>query len=1156
MHGIRDAIFATPGWLQHEEAVLNTFRKTTFRATLIAATLAALPLGANAAGLGRISVLSALGQPLRAEIELTATADELASMTAGVAPASAFKEANIAFSPVLGNVNMTVARRGKRAVVQLTSAQAVNDPFLDVLVELNWASGRLLREYTFLLDPPGMPASAASTGVTSAPVREPRAAAARPISAQAPAQSASESAGESSSDSTYRVRRGDTLNKIAGQYKPASVSMDQMLIALYRENREAFIDDNINRLKAGVILNVPGAQQVGDVPRSEAREQVVAHAADFAAYRRRVATRVAQTAAEQAADTEQRSSGRITPLVEEAAQPAETSTDQVRISRTDSAETPAATDGGAAAASNRLQALEEDLVARDKALQEANERLALLEKNITELQQLVEMKSENLAALQQQASPTAPATPGAPAPANVVPPETASTAEAAPDAGEKPADMAAPTPAATESDAAPAASAAEQDALDKELKDLIGTGEGDTAETEEAVGASAPPVAEAPTEEAGAAPTPPVAATAPPTPEPQPGFLEELASNPNALYGGGAALVLLLGYGLYRSRKNRNGALDDTAAASEMPSEQNSVFGATGGQSVDTGNSSLIQTDFSQSGLSAIDADEGVDPVAEADVYMAYGRDAQAEEILLDATKADPARTAIHLKLLEIYAQRKNLQQFETTATELYSVSGGQGEDWDKAVEMGRKLDPDNPLFLKKPVAAETPATPDSAAAEPVDIKPAADVKPAATDEKGGFKAPGSDAGAKLATAALAAGAAAAAGVAVSKDEKKPEQKPVADAPSPAGVDAAPTAAASEAPATDSKAAAFDEPLDFSGAVPDADTPSPSQLKDTWAIPGELNEYTNSEHDADVGKEAPKKAADAATPAINAADLDFDLDEADGAKADSASEAAKKAVAQVDAEGFDATDSALEFDLDLSDTTGKSMAETRVNSVNEDSLAETHVERIDEIDLSSTEAGESSGIDFASVLSDATPDDATKKSDDAAVIDLEKTNFDSSLLDFDLELDEDGEDDDSAGGGMLDTSLDLSDISLELDDVDGDDAAPSEPDSAALADLPSFEEPAVSVADKKDAAKGTGSEDDMMDSLSKSVVTSLTDSRSLPNEMPDSAPDEEVDTKLELARAYEEMGDAEGARELLDEVAHDGNDAQKAQAKSILDRLA
>ena len=1092
-------------------------------------------------------MLSALGQPLRAEIELTATPEELNTMTATIAPASAFKEASIAFSPVLGSVNMTVERRGKRSVVRLTSAQPVNDPFLDLLVELSWASGRLLREYTFLLDPPGMPAPAASAGVTNAPVTAPRAAAAQPIGNPPRAQSVDQSASQSAGGTTYRVRRGDTLNKIAAQHKPAGVSMDQMLIALYRENRDAFIDDNINRLKAGVILNVPGGQQAGDIPAGEARQQVVAHAADFAAYRRNVATRVAQSAPETTADSDQRSGGRITPLIAEPEKPEAASKDQVRISRTESSDTtPAADSNGSAdreAAAQRMQALEEDLVARDKALQEANERLAMLEKNIAELQQLVEMKNANLATLQQQAAPPAPAAPESPAPVAEAPAEPAPAAEE-PAADQQPAEMSAAEPETAEA-AAPAASAAEQDALDKELKDLIGAPEGETAAAEEPTQAAEPPMAEAPPEPV-AAPTPPepapapVAQTAPATPGAAPSFLDELASNPNALYGGGAALALLLGYGLYRSRKSREAAPHEAAMASEAPSEQNSVFGSTGGQSVDTGSSSLIQTDFSQSGLSAIDADEGVDPVAEADVYMAYGRDAQAEEILLDATKADPSRTAIHLKLLEIYAQRKNLQQFETTATELYSVSGGKGEDWEKAVEMGRKLDPDNPLFLKKPVAEDVPAKPVGATA--ADAKPlaekAADAKPAG-ESKEGFTAPGSAVAA--ATGAVAGGIAAVA---------------AGDAAGTGAAAKAQTPAKSDTPPDDNDAM-FNEPHDFSGAVPDANSPSPSQFKDTWAIPGELSEYTDSDLDTGPAADAPKPAADAAAPEVNAADLDFDLDETDTKKVDGASEAAKAAAAQVDAEGFDATDSALEFDLDLSDAPGESLAETRVDSVNEDSLAETQVEGIDEIDLSNTETGERSGIDFKAVLSDSAPGeaakaDAEKSGEDVAMVDLEKTNFDSSLLDFDLELDDDDKDG-RVAGSMLETSLDLSDISLELDDAESGDADTTEPKSADTPDLPSFKEPAVAAGDKKGAT--ADKDDDMMDSLSKSVVTSLTDSRSVPDDMGDSAPDEEVDTKLELARAYEEMGDAEGARELLDEVARDGNEAQKAQAKSILERL-
>ena len=132
---------------------------------------------------------------------------------------------------------------------------------------------------------------------------------------------------------------------------------------------------------------------------------------------------------------------------------------------------------------------------------------------------------------------------------------------------------------------------------------------------------------------------------------------------------------------MWRRRQQRAKAAGfNTTALSEASTSPNSLFGNAGGQTVDTG-TSVLHTDFSQSGLSAIDTDEGVDPVAEADVYMAYGRDAQAEEILLDALKDDPSRGAIYVKLLEIYAQRKSVKQFENIASELFTQTGGAGEE-------------------------------------------------------------------------------------------------------------------------------------------------------------------------------------------------------------------------------------------------------------------------------------------------------------------------------------------------------------------------------------------------------------------------------------------------------------------------------------------
>src|SRR5471030_595696 len=118
---------------------------------------AVLVASANAAGLGKLTVLSSLGQPLRAEIELTAvSADEAGALVAKLAPAEAFRAANIDFNPTLLSLHFDVEQRAGRQFIRITSGQPVNEPFVDMLLELNSTGGRLVREYTFLLDPAEM----------------------------------------------------------------------------------------------------------------------------------------------------------------------------------------------------------------------------------------------------------------------------------------------------------------------------------------------------------------------------------------------------------------------------------------------------------------------------------------------------------------------------------------------------------------------------------------------------------------------------------------------------------------------------------------------------------------------------------------------------------------------------------------------------------------------------------------------------------------------------------------------------------------------------------------------------------------------------------------------------------------------------------------
>ena len=192
---------------------------------------------------------------------------------------------------------------------------------------------------------------------------------------------------------------------------------------------------------------------------------------------------------------------------------------------------------------------------------------------------------------------------------------------------------------------------------------------------------------------------PPVAAPAPADDS----FLSSLLEPPYIVPGIAGLVVLLGGFLFWRKRQggDRNKFSGETSFI-ESKIQPDSFFGASGGQRVDTrdgaANSASSSLNYS---LSQLDAIGDVDPVAEADVYLAYGRDLQAEEILKEAQRSDPDRLAIRTKLLEVYAKRADLKTFETQARQLQGLTNGQGEDWVKAQELGRQIDPTNPLYTE-----------------------------------------------------------------------------------------------------------------------------------------------------------------------------------------------------------------------------------------------------------------------------------------------------------------------------------------------------------------------------------------------------------------------------------------------------------------------
>lgn len=1096
------------------ERVSNNNSKFKLRASALAVVMATLPVLSQAAGLGKLTVLSGLGQPLRAEIEVSATKEELTSLGARIASPSVFRTAGIDYASTLTTVRASLdTNAAGRSVIRLSSSRPINDPFLDVLLEVNWAQGRLVREFTFLLDPPeevaprqqavapvvprgvvdrnptpreraGTQPAANSAGDNGSdeagPAAKPPKAAKRPKAAAKSKPVSEEEGAPSSSGQTRAVKRGDTLAAIAKEVQPEGVSLEQMLVALVRDNPDAFDNGNMHRLRTGKILKIPDQQEAASISQGEAHRQVLAQAADFNAYRRKLAGAVAAAPTPVDDTVQQSASGKISAKVQDKVPQPTESKDRLRVSK---GELPGGKGSATPGAANSKANLEEELVAKDKALADVKDRLSKLEKTNQDLQKLIELKNQNLAEIQKQsgtkpasgAAPSLPALPSLPGLGTkpTTPAATSGTAQT--------------TPAATPVTPAPAGKAAEPKAAEAKPAE-IKPAEPKAADTKSAQpapttapatvagtspatpapgapGAATPPaappaatpadVAKAtpPAADGAAKPVPPKPAAPKPVvkpapPPPEPSFVDEMLDNPVTLIGGGGILALLLGYGGYKLRQKKK----DRESASMAPLTTTamtagpSVFGPTG-RTVDTNASpSALHTDFSQSGLSAIDADEGVDPVAEADVYMAYGRDVQAEEILLDALKTDPNRLAIRVKLLEIYLQRRDPLKFEMTAGELYAQCGGAGAEWEKAAALGRKLDPNNPLYARGPVE----------------------------DQHGG-----------------------------KEGGESPSMLPHGPA---------------------------------------------DGLKDTWTMPGEISQLTALGPDTlSPPTVTPVDLPPPPRPAEPVADhsLDFDL----GDSLDATTPVAASApVKLTQSEPVGVPD--LEFDFSGADfgdvPVTPPAAVTPVMPA--PTAAKPVMDSLDDFgDLTTTDTSglpphqpsEWAATQVMPVMDLMLGEPPADLPGNVEVVDLEKTEIGTSLLDFELGATI-PPNTVKAPQPLQAAPLNLSDISFDLGDGDPDatvqlSKAPT-PEITPLPSLPSLNsEPLVDLD-----SLGTSTEPHF-----EAPIDDEFDQGNL----------DEAATKLELAQAYEEMGDRDGARELLNEVMAEGNAQQIETAKAALARL-
>jgi pilus assembly protein FimV len=561
--------------------------------------------------------------------------------------------------------------------LRVTSPGSVLEPYLDLLVEVDWSAGRVVRDYTLLLDPPGTGTQMAEP---AAPVRGSATTRAARAPATAPSPSAeTTTAAPPAPGEGYTVKRGDTLAKIANETKSADATLDQMLVALFKANSAAFVGNNMNRLRAGAILTVPSADQVNAETPTDAQKTVHVQAADWRAYR----DRLAAAAPEAGGEASRSASGSIGTAVDEKTPAAQPGRDQLKVSRDAQGKSGTGT--------------AEDKIAADAQLREAQARVAQLEKMLADSQHAVELKNSTMASMQNQADASkgkAPATPAItpPIPAPTAPPSaTASTTS--------------PGAAATPPAAVPAAPASPPVTAPTATTPITTPSASTTPPASDTTTTPATPINGTPTSPAADAPKP-APAPKPVVPKPvvkkpvpEPSLIDQITDAIPVWALGGAVVAILGLIAFVVAQRRRKTTKFEDSIISGTDIKTNTVFGSTGGGVVNTGDNSLA-SDFSREGLGNIDTDE-VDPIAEAEVYLAYGRDAQAEEILKDALKKDPQRQEIYLKLLEIHAQHNKPSAFETVAAELYAQCQGQGETWQKAVALGRQLDPNNPMFAE-----------------------------------------------------------------------------------------------------------------------------------------------------------------------------------------------------------------------------------------------------------------------------------------------------------------------------------------------------------------------------------------------------------------------------------------------------------------------
>ena len=1069
---------------------------------------------AQALGLGEIELQSYLNEPLDAEIVLPQSRGvNPADVFVNIASEQAYERVGLDRNQFLSKLRFQVVTRNDGSlIVNVSSREPLREPYLNFLLELTWPSGRLMREYAVLVDPPVYAEESGVQEQVSTPTVSTTQTTSQPSTSRSAESVRRQAQAERSLSSGYQADTfgptgaSDTLWTIASRMRPDnSVSMQQVMLAIQDLNPNAFMGNNINRLKRGEVLRVPSLDQIQSRTRAEATRLVAQQNQEFQSPQRTVDATAAQQP-EPASPGAATSGGDELKLVvadETGSEPSEGG------SAGGDSELPGGVDAGTAVAMEELESARREN-------DELNSRVEDLQDQVQTLQRLLELKNTQLAEMQ-QGTGGEPAEQAAPVEGEVAEEAAEETAAAEDMAavdeaaeGDAPvavdADM---TETDTETeDAAGSAEMAESETVVDDADDMAdaqGAGEetgvagteeptdSDEAETGEETAAAAPAASE-PAEAEEPAPEP-----APQAPAADKGFpgnvIDAITGNPMYQIALGGGLIVLLLLLLLLARRNAN---REKAFYEQLNSDSD--------EGTDSFDLSLDEEDQESVAGNALE---------EADTYIAYGRHDQAAQTLETAISREPSRTDLRLKLLGVYADTQDRGSFEKQFREIEALEDEEAlvtanelrarleeaESMPSIDDLESQLRSDSfATSYESEVAGEEPAEKqdrpdsdelladqfDSEQEEPVEnefgdfdsdlaetdlsdfdldeFEKQEGSKPSEADEAEGDKEDGRD---DMIEYDLS-------GLELESDEEKPA-----------------TEGASERTEDTSE-------LDESG---------------DWDMSSEfeMDKDESSELESDLEK------------ALNETEEDLSLDLEESEPKQEQTETEQKAPSEELSEPE--TDS--EADIDSLDESFLDELDAELDKVagEEDELGGSEIEEssLDDLELDVSDEDLALMEEFSDSADSANPDDAEESSLDEE-LGLEDTLGEGDAEEADPEQTvEDAED------------LEQQGVTGELEEPDasvGEEAPEEDLELPVASDEVSEGSPKTPAADIDESELG---DEDDFDFL---------------------AGTDEAATKLDLARAYIEMGDADGARDILEEVSLEGNEDQKAEAQDLLKNLS